>query len=190
MAEIIDLKERSRIPPDNLISTRPWEFRRADWGTARFIQMPRSQSDRLEAHRLEGVCQLPSHFTLRGGMDQTVRAVFASRNDPEKMRRIYYLAGLMDCMMNQVSPILRTDLLRAMYKKVFEMKRDLGIHWYGPIDHVLLPLDAQFFDEAEYRISLARARSMKALYQVVREGAQEMFDILSLEYVFYCPGRG
>jgi hypothetical protein len=31
---------------------------------------------------------------------------------------------------------------------------------------------------------------MKELYEAIRRGTDEMFDILSLEYVFYCPNLG
>ena len=106
------------------------------------------------------------------------------------MREIYYLAGLVDCMINQVNPILRTDLLRDLYKKVFQMKEKLGVQWHGPLDQVLLPLDFHFHNESEYRAALNNARTLKELYSTIKEGTEEMFDILSFEYVFYCPGSG
>jgi len=93
-------------------------------------------------------------------------------------------------MINQVNPILRTDLLRAMYKKVFAMKEALNIHWHGTLDHVFLPIDSQFYDDLAYRSSIRRAGSMKELYRAIKRGTDEMFDILSLEYVFYCPWIG
>jgi hypothetical protein len=93
----------------------------------------------------------------------------------------------MDCMINQVNPVLRTDLLRDMYKKVFSMKESLNVFWYSPLDHVLLPIDSQFYDETQYRTAVNRAESLKDLYETIRNGTDEMFDILSLEYVFYCP---
>lgn len=31
---------------------------------------------------------------------------------------------------------------------------------------------------------------MKQLYGFIREGIDDMFDILSVEYAFYSPGRG
>ena len=197
MAEVINLKDKFKRPAENLICSRPWEFRKADWETAHFIQVLRSQSDRLEQHREEisktgkkGVWNLPSHFSLKGGMAYTVRAIYANRENEERMREVYYLTGLMDCMINQVNPVLRTDLLRAMYKKVFAMKEALNIHWYGPLDQVLLPIDSQFHNEFEYRALLKNACTMKELYGAIRRGTDEMFDILSLEYVFYCPNVG
>jgi hypothetical protein len=116
--------------------------------------------------------------------------MYAYRENEEKMREVYYLMGLADCMINQVNPILRTDLLRDMYKKVFEMREQLKVHWYGPLAQILLPIDSQFYNEFEYKASLTGARTLKELYQKIRIGTDEMFDILSLEYVFYCPSAG
>jgi hypothetical protein len=197
MGEIIKLKEKDGEPPDNLIALEPWEFRKADWGSKHFIQMLKSNSTKLEAHRKEihkrgdkGVWHLPSHFTLRGGMAYTIRAVYMNRNNEGRMRDTYYLAGLIDCMINQVNPLLRTDLIRDMYKKVILLKNELNINWYGELDQVLFPLGEQYYSAVEYRQTLSSARSMKELYHLIREAIDEMFDILSLEYVFYSPGRG
>jgi len=187
MAEVINLKDKFKKPLDNLICPRPWEFRKADWETIHFIQMLKSQSERLEQQR-EKI--LPPHFSLNGGMAYTIRAIYANREDEERMREIYYLAGLMDCMINQVNPVLRTDILRAMYKKIFAMKEELNIHWYGHIDQVLFPIDFHLYNESEYRSLLKNACTMKELYAAIRKGTDEMFDILSLEYVFYCPNLG
>ena len=197
MGEIIKLRENEGGPPDNLITLEPWEFRKADWGSKHFIQMLKSNSTKLEAHRKEihqrgdkGVWHLPSHFTLRGGMAYTIRAIYMNRNNEGRMRDTYYLAGLIDCMINQVNPLLRTDLIRDMYKKVILLKNELNINWYGELDQVLFPLDEQYYSAVEYRQTLSSARSMKELYHLIREAIDEMFDILSLEYVFYSPGRG
>jgi hypothetical protein len=196
MAKIIKLKEQDSTPPDNLIALEPWEFRKADWEGKRFIQMLKSQSTKLENHRREiyqkgdkGVWHLPGHFTLRGGMAYTIQAVYTHRNSEKKMREVYYLAGLIDCMINQVNPLLRTDLIRDMYKKIVALKKELNIIWYGQLDQVLFPVDDQFYSFIEYKQTLSRARSMKELYHLIGEGIDEMFDILSLEYVFYSPGR-
>jgi len=116
--------------------------------------------------------------------------MYANRRDKDKMRETYYLVGLTDCMINQVNSVLRTDILRAMYKKVFAMKSDFNIHWHGILDHVLLPIDSQFYNYSVYRSSIRRAKSLKALYRTIREGTDEMFDILSLEYIFFCPWMG
>ena len=197
MAKIIQIGSRSEESPDNVITLKPMEFRKAYWETTRFIQMSRSSSDRMEHHRRqtveqgdEGVWQLPPHFVLTEGMAHTIRAMYVYRTEEKRMREVYYLMGLVDCMINQVNPILRTDLIRAMYKEVFKIREDLKIHWHGPITQILLPIDSVFYNESEYKISLTKAETMQGLFKAIREGTGEMFDILSLEYVFYCPSAG
>lgn len=197
MGKVIYLEARSKGSIDNLITSEPLEFRRSNWGTAHYVQMLKSQSVNLEYRREENhrkandvIQQIPSHFSLKGGMAYTIRAMYAYREHEDILKKVYYLAGLMDCMINQVSPVLRTDLIRSMYNSVLTMKQELNIHWYGPLDHVLLPIDPQFFNELSYRASLSGAHTMKELYQAIREGTEEMFHILSLKYVFYRPGIG
>lgn len=197
MGKLVKLVSKSVQPANNLISMKPWEFRRAYWETPYFIQMLKSQSVELENHRLEvcgpakkGGVRLPPHHILDGGMSYTIRALFAHRDNEKWMRDVYYLAGLMDCLINQVNPILRTDLLRDMYKQIFSLKNRLNINWYGPLDQVLLPLHAQFHQEAGYRSSICGAATLKDLYGTIQKGTHEMFDILSHEYVMYCPSLG
>jgi hypothetical protein len=156
----------------------------------------KSQSERLEKHRDEvtikggkGAWHLPNHYTLKGGMFYTVQGLYRYRGSEREMREVYYLAGLVDCMINRVSPLLRTDLLRDIYRRVVEMKSALKMNWYGQMDQVLFPLDDHLYSMDDYQRSLAGAGSMKTLYRFIGDGTNEMFDILSLEYAFYTPGR-
>lgn len=197
MAEIIHLRNRASTPKDNLISPGPWEFRQADWKTAHFVQMLRSDSVKFEGRRREGppsregsgYC-LPPHAALQNGIESTVRGMFLYRGREPRMREVYLLAGLVDCMINQVNPVLRTALLRDMYKKVFTMKSALGITWHGPLDHVLVPIDSRFYDTRKYRTMLSGAESLKEVYELIRKGTDQMFDVISREYVFYFPNMG
>ena len=194
MAQVINITGRTGKHPDNMITSGPLEFRQAEWESAFFVQMLRSHSEELERRkkrmptcRIKVPGRLPPHFSLRDGTASTIRAMFVYRDLENKMREVYLLAGLIDCMINQVSPILRTVLLRDMYKKIFLMKKDLGITWRGPLDQVLLPIDPEFFSLEQYQAALRAATTMKGLYEEIRKGTEEMFDILSLKYVFYLP---
>jgi hypothetical protein len=189
MGKVIDLANRRKGPLKVLPAPDPWRFRKGLWRTSHFVQMRLALAETLE-YKPEGLATLPPHFSLTGGMSFTVRAMYVNRSNEEKMREIYYLVGLTDCMINQVHPILRTDLLWAMYKKVFSMKEALKVHWHGNLDQVLLPLDLEFFDDITYRASLTQAETLKELYEAIREGTDEMFDILSLEYIFFSPWIG
>ena len=189
MGKVIDLHTRGKDSADHIITSTPWEFRTAMWKTVHFTQLLRSQAAKLSAQTGNSPT-LPPHFILKGGMAYTIHALYAHRHDEKEMREIYYLVGLMDCMINQVNPILRTDLLRDLYKKVFAMKAKLSIQWHGTVDQVLLPIDSVYFNDAAYGASLRGAKTLKGLYDAIGEGTTEMFDILSSEYVFYCPWGG
>ena len=195
MAKILKFKEGAGSSPDNVITLKPWEFRGADWESRYFIQMLKSQSAKLETHRKQvydkglRVSQLPPHFPLRGSMAYTIQGIFSYRTNEAKMREVYYLAGLIDCMINRVAPLLRTDVIKDLYKKVITLKAFLNMPWYRSFDQVLFPLDSRFFNECEYRNRISAATSAQELYRLIREETDEMFDILALEYTFYTPAR-
>jgi hypothetical protein len=196
MAKILKFKEGAGPPPDNVITLKPWEFRGAGWESRHFVQMLKSQSAKLEKHRKQAyekgsrVSQMPPYFVLRGSMAYTVQGIYSYRTNEAKMREVYYLAGLIDCMINRVTPLLRTHVIKDIYRKVMTLKALLNMTWYSSFDQVLFPLDSQFFNEYEYRNKISEASSAQELYRLIREGTDEMFDILALEYTFYTPARG
>ena len=197
MGKVLQFRELRCVARDNLITSKPLEFRFADWETVHFIQLQRSQFLELEKHRRavlekgDGVVHsLPPHFVLSGSMAFTIQGLFHFRQNEERMREVYYMAGLIDCMIHQVTPLLRTQAITEMYTKIRTLKSLLNINWYGPIDQVLLPLDTRWHNESQYRGLLSAASTMRDLYRLIREGTDQMFDILSLEYVFYTPHAG
>jgi len=176
-------------PQNNLITAHPMEFRRARWSSTNFIQMRRALSERYEKEfesKLHNAT-IPPHFVLNMGLEYTISALFYYRNSPETMKEVYFLAGMVDLLINKVCPILRTDLIRRLYNKVFELKNRLNIFWAGPINQVLLPIEPHLYDESRYRASLHELKNLKDLYSFLMEESQEMFIILCKEYVFYCP---
>ena len=190
MGKVIQIDGKDRKPgPGSLIASSPWEFRRACWRTSHFVQMVRPLAEPL-ADCGETVASVPPHFKLDRGLASTIQAMFANRQSEFDMRETYYLVGLTDCMINQINPVLRTDILRAMYKKVFAMKTHFNVHWHGSLDQVLLPIDSRFYDETAYRAAIQSAPTLESLYRRIRKGTDEMFDILSFEYVFFCPWAG
>ena len=189
MGDLIRLEDRVKGSARGIISSGPWEFRKPPWRTLYFTQMLRVFLEETPCDS-KTFPQMPPHFVLKGGLAYTILSMYANRKNEKEMREIYYLIGLMDCMINQVNAILRTDLLRSMYKQVFAMKEKLNLHWHGTLDRVLLPIDSRLFNDLEYRSLLNRAGTMKELYQTIRQGTETMFDTLALNYVFFCPGGG
>lgn len=194
MAELIDLTERFQHL-DNLIALQPLEWRRADWFTGYVMMCTREEARRFEAHRREAsqvkghkhIGTVPNHFRLDGGYHFTVMGLFRHRDDEARMRRVYYLAGLMEAVTNAPSAILRTDLLRRVYQSIMEERERLGVVWRGHIRHFLLPLHPDFYNPNLLIHRIGSAESLKELYQKIRTETDAQFDILAQRYVFYLP---
>jgi len=194
MAELIDLTKKFR-DLDNLLALQPLEWRRADWLTGYVMMCTREESKRFEAHRLEAyrvkghkhIGTVPNHFKLDGGYHFTVMGLFNHRDDEAMMRRVYYLAGLMEAVTNAPSAILRTDLLRRVYQTIMEERERLGVVWRGHIRHFLLPLHPDFHNSNLLFHQIGSAESLKDLYQRIRVETDAQFDILARRYVFYLP---
>jgi hypothetical protein len=195
MAELIDLTRRFQHM-ENLIASQPLEWRRGDWLTGRPMMCTRGESERFEAHRLEAhlaeghkhIGFVPSHFKLDNGYYFTVMGLFQHRAEEAMMRRVYYLAGLMESVTNAPSPILRTDLLRRVYQSIMEEREHLGVLWRGQVSHFLLPLHADYYNLNLFYHHIGCAQSLKDLYAEIRTQTDTQFDILAKNYVFYLPG--
>ena len=195
MARIIRLPIRHSERKANIIAARPLEFRKACKPSKYFIQMPRQRAAEFEAHYASSSgnaprVAIPWGWELKWGQDRTICSLFMYRENEKRMRRVYYLAGLVDCMINQVNPLLRTDLLRSLYREGFELKRSLDVDWSGRLNEVLLPIETFYYNRDEYKKALISAETMKELYRTIREETSNMFDALAERYVFYCPGAG
>lgn len=188
------MKDRHR-PPDNIVTLRPLEFRRGDWRLGTAMMVKREESARYERHRLEAfareghthVAQVPNHFALDDGCHYTLMGLFRYRSDEPLMRRVYRLAGWMECVTNAPSPILRTDLLRRFYKSILEEREALNIVWRGNVRYFLFPLHVEYYNPNILVHRVSRTESLKELYEVIEEEANRQFDILAEHYVFYLP---
>jgi hypothetical protein len=190
VVSLVTIREKDR---NNLITTTPWEFRWSDGGSHFFSQVPKGHAAFFKTKGVPCGCKdltpLAGGRHLKGGLACTIQALFLQRHNEEKMRQIYYLTGLVDCMINRRHPLLRTHHIRGFYGKIMTLKSILCLNWYGSIDQVLLPgreVDRLIHD---YPAALSRAETMKELYRIIREATDEMFDILSQDYVFYAPSR-
>ncbi len=194
MADIIDLIPKSEIK-DNLITAQPLEFRLGDWRTGYVMMCTRQESVKYEAHRQEAfasrghqhIAFVPNHFTLDGGSHYTIQGLIRYRGDESLMRRVYRLAGLMECVTNVSSPILRTDLLRRVYKSILDEREALQVVWRGNVVHFLLPLHPDFRNPNLFQHNLAKAESLKELFTAIENETNAQFDILAHHYVFYLP---
>jgi len=195
LADIIDLKDRAGGRGDNLLARAPLEFRRGEWRSGFVLMCTREESARFEAHRRDAlraeghrhIAFVPDHATLDGGLHFTVMALFRYRDDEPSMRRVYRLAAMMECVTKSPSSILRTDLLRRFYKTITDERDELHVVWRGNVRDFLLPVHSAWYDSERFQERIARAASLKELYEAIEEESDAQFDVLSLHYVFYLP---
>ncbi len=193
MADIIDLSTRFK-PGNNLIASAPLEFRRGQWLSGSAILCTREESAKLEAQRRKAttdrppVTLVPNHVRLDGGYHFTFLWLFKFREDEERMRRLYWLAGLMECVTKAPSPVLRTDLVRRFFKIINEEREKLSVSWKGNVRDFLLPLHSEHYDPGVFIETIRNAPSLKDLLSGIEEETNSQFDILAEKYVFYVPG--
>ena len=195
MAKIIDF-ENGRKGEDNLICRKPLEFRRGDWRQGQILQCLKSEAEKYQTHRSQVIANghthisfVPEHFSLLGGCDYTAMGLFRWREQEDQAREFYRLAALMECVVNSTSPLLRTDLLRSLYKTIMGLRRSLNFSWRGDSSQFLLPMHPQFYNRNQFFSKIKEADTLKALYQIVEEETNIQFDLLAAEYVFYLPQR-
>lgn len=182
-------------PENNLIASHPLEFRKGDWLAGSPILCTRKESARFEAHR-QKVFQaqdrpymslVPAHVTLDGGYHYTTAWLFRFREDEARMRRLYLLAGLMECATKAPSPVLRTDLVRRFFKIINEERDKLNVSWKGNVRNFLLPIHPEHYHPNVFLNAMQGAESLKDLLARAEEETANQFDVLSRHYVFYVP---
>ncbi len=192
MADIIDLSSRLK-PGHNLIAMSPLEFRRGEWLSGSAILCTREESAKLEAQRRKAtpdrppITIVPDHITLDGGYHYTCLWLFRFREDEKRMRRLYRLAGLMECITKAPSPVLRTDLVRRFFKIINEERQQLNVSWKGNVRNFLLPLHTVYYDQRVFIDTIGDAPSLKELLDGIEKETNSQFEVLADSYVFYVP---
>ena len=80
------------------------------------------------------------------------------------MRRVYRLAGLMECVLNAPSPGAPNRCATAGLPILPEERETLKVAWRGDVHHFLLPLDLSHYDSRRVHPGIAAAPSLKELY--------------------------
>jgi hypothetical protein len=194
MAKIIQFEDGRKIINDNLICRKPLEFRRGDWDKGQVLQCLRDEAKKYQSHRRQALTNghrhirfVPESFSLVGGSHYTVMGLYRLRQQEKQARELYRLAGLMECVVNSSSPLLRTDLLRGVYKTIMTLRQDLDFSWKGDSSQFLLPLHPHLYQRSHFFAQLNQAGTIKALYDAVIRETGIQFDLLEAEYVFYLP---
>jgi hypothetical protein len=194
MANVIDITRKGK-QLDNLITASPLIFRHGDWHGGFAMLCTREAAVRYETHREAAlgrsghghIAMVPNHVSLAGGYHYTVLGLVRYREDEAMMRRVYRLAGLMECVVGIPSPVLRTDLLRRFYQSIIEEREALNVVWKGDVQHFLLPLNPEHYNFNRFPHAVANAESLKELYSVISTETDTQFDVLSRSYVIYLP---
>jgi hypothetical protein len=181
----------------NLLRAEPLEFRRGDWGGGYAMLCRREESKRYEAHRLEALRDpehrhleyVPSHVSLDEGYHYTLMGLFLHRANEPLMRRVYRLAGMMECVTNIPSSVLRSDLLRRFYQSIMEEREALGVSWRGNVPHFLLPLDNELYNPNLFFHRVSTAETLKGLFDAIEAETGAQFEVLCRSYVVYMPER-
>jgi len=193
MADILSFEPRGDFP-HNIITSEPIQFRWADWQTGHAIQCTVSEAEKFEEHRKKviraghkHISFIPNHFSLFNGYHHTILGLFQYRDERKKALEVYHLAGLMECVVNGHSPILRTDLLRNIYKKIVSLRKELGVVWRGRVHHFLLPLHPEFYGPNLFLCRVNATQTLKDLYEAIFAETEKQFAIIQESYVFYLP---
>ena len=189
MGKVIHFSNHPDKIQNGLITLSPLEFRKPEWPSKYFTQSLKKDFQEFR-EKGETMNEPPPGYLLKDSLSNTIHSVFCFKDNLENMKEVYYLTGLIDCIINQTNPLLRTDSIGDMYKKIKTFKEILGVNWYGKMENVLLPIDKDLFNLDDYRAGLSGAETMKDLYSLIRSGTEEMFSILAEEYVFFLPGDG
>ena len=193
MGDVIKLDRKDSVP-DNTIISSTFQFRWADWDSGNPIQCTIKEAEKYERHRSRTIREghkhisfVPSHFVITDGSFYTIRGIFMYRKDEDRALDLYYLAGLMECIVNSTAPILRTDLLRSVYKQIISLRGSLGMKWQGNINHFLLPLHPEFYKPELFLTKVNMSKTLNELFKTIRIEIQTQYDILKANYVFYLP---
>ena len=192
MADILDLTSRLK-PGNNLIAASPLELRKGEWLSGSAILCTREESEKLESQRKKSTAArplmtlVPDHRTLDGGCHYTCLHLVRFREDETRMRRLYRLAGLMECVTGAPSPVLRTDLVRRFFKIINEEREKLAVSWKGNVRSFLLPLRTEHYNPEVFLETIVAAPSLKELLSGIERETDAQFDLLAAHYVFYVP---
>jgi hypothetical protein len=178
----------------NIIIEKPLMMRWADWEGGYAILTVNSEAAKYELHRQEVITKghkhishVPNHLTIKDGTEYTLAALLRYHDNPERMREVYYLAGLMESLITMPHKILRTVMVRNYYQVLIDLKNKLSVNWHGNARRFLFPLLPEHYDQNTFVSSIIQSQTLKELYHAIQEGVEEQFLILGSEYVFYIP---
>ncbi len=179
-----------------VITDQPMRLRWGPWHTGRIIQVHVGSAAVYEDYReeclqkgLDASGQMPPHFALEGGLQDTALAFLRHRDDAVAQEQVCYLASLLEALVAAPSAILRTDLIRRVYQEVHQLSDNLGFRWRGGEGCFIPPVNQDAADPQHFARLVAPLSNLQEFYAALRDYAARRYRILAREYVFYYPGR-
>jgi hypothetical protein len=181
---------------DHVITDQPMRLRWGAWRVGRVILVHVRSAAIYEHYRQECLeqCkdpsgQMPPHFALEGGMQDTALGFLRHRDDAGAQAEVCYVACLLEALLNAPSAILRTDLIRRVYQEVEQLSKSLGYRWRGGEGRFIPPINQDAADPHQFARLVAPLSNLRLFFDTLREYAKQRHHILSREYVIYYPPR-
>lgn len=179
---------------DHIICQTPYRLRWGDWRTAHPIQVHVGAAAVYEDQREEDLAagrtlggQMPMHFQLDAGLNDTAQAILRLRADESALIEVSYLACLMEALVNTPCAILRTDLIRRVYQEVDRLSAALSLRWRGRAGRFMLPLNRDALEPKGFDRRVSPLANLQEFFAVLKEIARERHQDLAKNYVIYYP---
>lgn len=181
---------------EHVITDQPMRLRWGPWRTARVVLVHVRSAAGYEEYREQCLergqdpsGQMPPHFALEGGAQDTALGFLRHREDAEAQRQVCYLACLLEALLNAPSDILRTDLIRRVYQEVDRLSQELAFRWRGGQSRFIPPTNQDAADPHHFERMVAPVSNLQDFYALLQDYAGQRYHSLSRDYVFYFPPR-
>lgn len=129
----------------------------------------------------------PDGLDLEGGPARTLLALFRLREQADLMTQVYFLAGLMELTTRLRHEVLRTDLLRRVFKEIDRLATQLGLRWSAGTSQFLLPIELSGGEAPPLETILKPAATLKALLAALRAETDRQLARAGRDFVFFVP---
>ena len=192
MSKVIPFPQK-KDPAGHFITQKPFRFRRAEWETRTPAMVGLHQAALFEEHLEDSagpdrqVSFVPPHVPLKGGLGQTVMALYNHRNDEVLMKQVYLLAGMMELATRLSHGLLRTDLIRRLFENIQNLSISLNLRWNSGKEGFLLPLPESLYPCSRLARNLEPARTFKELLHLLETETKAQFGLAAEHFVYYLP---
>lgn len=184
----------SKPDSKHIITQKPLRLRWGDWRVLHAVLVhvqPAALYENLRdeqiSHGIDPGGQMPSHFALDDGMQETSWAILRHRDDAYTQIEILYLASLMEVMIKTSSPILRTDLIRRVYQEIDQLSQKLALRWRGRARYFMLPLNEDVHNPNYLAEAVTNIDNLQDFFTALHSLAESRHSLLARNYVIYYP---